>query len=183
MVYNFSMTFLTHSEMMHEQSPSQFQKKNYASSNYKDNSTNKNLVGLWSFGPRHTRTSLQLYVDNEGPDQHAHQGLHCLQTESFDTIECFNGEQVPSWDFAHLKDEVNLHLLCTFFLLDVPHFMLDGHIRCLDYYDKYIPGSSKIEEIRMKDSNGPRMTNGRKWVHSKANVSLALAHVRTNLVP
>ena len=33
------------------------------------------------------------------------QGLRCPLTESLDTIECFDGEQMPGWDFAHVRDD------------------------------------------------------------------------------
>ena len=73
---------------------------------------------------------LRTYADREGPDQHLHslasmqsdQGLHCLQTDSLDTIECFNGEQLPVGDFEHVQDDVNLYILCMLkgpFLLDM----------------------------------------------------------------
>ena len=39
------------------------------------------------------------------------QGLCCPQTESLHTIEYFNGEQMPGWDFAHVPDDVNPHIL------------------------------------------------------------------------
>ena len=33
------------------------------------------------------------------------QGLRCPLTESFDIIECINGEQKPELDFAHARAE------------------------------------------------------------------------------
>ena len=33
------------------------------------------------------------------------QGLRCSLTESLKTIECFNGEQMSTWDFAHVCEE------------------------------------------------------------------------------
>ena len=39
------------------------------------------------------------------------QGHRCLLTESFKTIECSNGEQLPGWDFAHAQDDLNLLIL------------------------------------------------------------------------
>ena len=42
------------------------------------------------------------------------QGLHCLLTESLDTTECMNGEQRPGWYFAHVQDDLNLHILRMF---------------------------------------------------------------------
>ena len=38
-----------------------------------------------------------VYADSEGPDQtvQSDQGLCCRLTKSFNTIECFNGEQMP----------------------------------------------------------------------------------------
>ena len=38
--------------------------------------------------------------------------------------ECLNGEQLPKWDFAHVQDDVNLHILRMFegiFLYRVAH--------------------------------------------------------------
>ena len=40
------------------------------------------------------------------------QSLCCLQVESLDTTRMFNGEQMPSRDFAHVQDDVNSHILC-----------------------------------------------------------------------
>ena len=55
------------------------------------------------------------------------QGLRRPQTESLDTIECFNGEQMPGWDFAHVQDYVNLHFFFFFFLCSkAPFFSLDA---------------------------------------------------------
>ena len=34
----------------------------------------------------------------------SNQGLRCPSTETFDTIECANGEQMPRSDFAHARD-------------------------------------------------------------------------------
>ena len=39
----------------------------------------------------------------------ADQGLCYSQTESLDTIKCFNGDQMPG--FAHVQDDVNPHIL------------------------------------------------------------------------
>ena len=41
--------------------------------------------------------------------------------ESSDTIECLNEEQIPGWDFAHMQNDMNLHIghmLDGTFLLD-----------------------------------------------------------------
>ena len=49
------------------------------------------------------------------------QGLCCPLTDSLDTTECFSGEQMPTWDFKHMQDYVNLgilHMLKGTFLLD-----------------------------------------------------------------
>ena len=35
----------------------------------------------------------------------------CPLTESFATIESFNGEQMPGWDIAHVQNGMNLHIL------------------------------------------------------------------------
>ena len=42
------------------------------------------------------------------------QGLRCPQTESLDTTECFNREQMPRRDFVHVQDGVNPHVLRMF---------------------------------------------------------------------
>ena len=42
------------------------------------------------------------------------QGLHCALTESLDTIECMNGEQIPGWCFALAQDDLKLHILRIF---------------------------------------------------------------------
>ena len=42
------------------------------------------------------------------------QGLHCLQTKSLDTIECFSGEQMPTWNLVHAQNDLNLHILHMF---------------------------------------------------------------------
>ena len=48
------------------------------------------------------------------------QGHRCSQTESLESKKCFNGEQMPTWDFAHMQDNVNTYILrmleCTFLL-------------------------------------------------------------------
>ena len=44
-------------------------------------------------------------------DEPSDQDLRCPQTESLDTIECFNAKQMPGWDFAHVHDDVNPHIL------------------------------------------------------------------------
>ena len=31
--------------------------------------------------------------------------------KSLDTLECFNREQMPGWDFTHVQDDVNQHIL------------------------------------------------------------------------
>ena len=45
---------------------------------------------------------------------HPDQGLHCLLTESLDTIECMNGEQRPKWYFVHIHGDLNLHTMQMF---------------------------------------------------------------------
>ena len=42
------------------------------------------------FGSHHAKTCLREYADSEGPDQ----GLYCPLTESLDTTECMNGEEM-----------------------------------------------------------------------------------------
>ena len=42
------------------------------------------------------------------------------------TTECMNGEQGPRWYFAHVQDDLNLHILCMFegtFSQDVAQIM------------------------------------------------------------
>ena len=39
------------------------------------------------------------------------QGLRCPQTELLDTIECSSGEQIREWDFAHVQNDANPHIL------------------------------------------------------------------------
>ena len=47
-------------------------------------------------------------------DAQSDQDLRCPQIESLDTNECFNGKQMPGCDFAHVQDDVNLHILHMF---------------------------------------------------------------------
>ena len=60
-------------------------------------------------GPHHAKPCLQAFADSEDPDQTASVqsdlGLHCPLTESFDTIEWINEEQLLGWDFAHVRDD------------------------------------------------------------------------------
>ena len=54
----------------------------------------------------------------------ADQDLRCPQTESLDTTECFNGEQMHGRGFAHVQDDVNPYILRMpegTFSLDVAH--------------------------------------------------------------
>ena len=51
-------------------------------------------------GSRHAKTCLRAYEDSEGPDQPAHprsliRVFAVRNIVSLDTIECFNGEQMP----------------------------------------------------------------------------------------
>ena len=55
------------------------------------------------------------------------QGLRCPQSESFDTKECFNEEQKPGRDFAHVQDYLNPHVLHMFegsFSFDAAQFSM-----------------------------------------------------------
>ena len=57
-------------------------------------------------------------MDSEGPDH---------KKESFDTIECLSGEQMPVWDFTHVQDEMNSHILRKLkgtFSLDVAQILI-----------------------------------------------------------
>ena len=47
------------------------------------------------------------------------QGIHCPQTESLDTIECFNGEQMPNYSFDMAQLLLKSFEGRWFFLLDV----------------------------------------------------------------
>ena len=62
--------------------------------------------------PTKRKCTLGSCADSESPDAQSDQGLRCPQT--LDTIECFNGEQMPDCGFAHVQDDVNLHILCMF---------------------------------------------------------------------
>ena len=61
------------------------------------------------------------------------QGLRCPLTEKSETTEWSNGEQMPRWDFAHVQDNVNPHILRMlayarghfFFLFDATPLILD----------------------------------------------------------
>ena len=52
--------------------------------------------------PRHTKTCPRAYAESKDPDQHvdlqADQGLAFPPSESLDTTECMNGEQIPRYD-------------------------------------------------------------------------------------
>ena len=51
-------------------------------------------------------------------------GFRCPQVESLAAIECFNGEPMPGWDFAHVQDDANphiVHMLEGTFSLDEAH--------------------------------------------------------------
>ena len=66
------------------------------------------------------------------------QGLLCSLTESMDTTECMNGEQRPGWYFAHVQDDLNLHILRMFegtFWLNDAH-MVVFNLKGLMYYWK-----------------------------------------------
>ena len=55
---------------------------------------------------------------------HAYQGLRCPQNEWLDSTEYFNGDQMPGWDFAHVQDDVNphiMHMLEGTFSFDAAH--------------------------------------------------------------
>ena len=49
------------------------------------------------------------------------QGIQCPLTEEFDALECINGEQMSEWNFGHMRNDVNPHILGMLkgtFLLD-----------------------------------------------------------------
>ena len=55
------------------------------------------------------------------------QALQCPPTESVDTTESMNGEQMPGQYFAHAQDDLNLRILRMFegtFLLDAANIVL-----------------------------------------------------------
>ena len=89
------------------------------------------------YGPLHAKMCLRAYVDSKGPDQPVHslirtqsdQDLYCPQTESLDNIDCISGDQRPRWDFAHVQDDLNLHIFCMFeenFCLTCPLCVLNS---------------------------------------------------------
>ena len=52
---------------------------------------------MFSYGPERAKTSLRAYADSEDPDQLAQfdRDIRCPLTELLDSIEYFNGEQMP----------------------------------------------------------------------------------------
>ena len=43
--------------------------------------------------------------DSKGPSAQSDPGLQCPLTDSLDTIECINREQIPGRDYAHVWNE------------------------------------------------------------------------------
>ena len=60
----------------------------------------KHVFGhMWS---AKAQISLRIHTVWSGPS---------LSAVSFDIKECFNGEEMPGWDFAQVQDDVNPHIL------------------------------------------------------------------------
>ena len=62
----------------------------------------------------HTKLSAPCEKVSLGICGHRRQGSDCLrrpQAESLDIIEIIDGEQMPGWDFAHVQEDVNPHIL------------------------------------------------------------------------
>ena len=62
-------------------------------------------------------------------------GLHCPLTESFDTAECINREQMPRGYLAHVQDDLNLRILRMLediFSLDAPPMSYAKVLFCRD---------------------------------------------------
>ena len=61
------------------------------------------------------------------------QGLNCLLTESLDPTECINGKHRPRGCFAHVLDDLNLHILRIFegtFTFDAAQKMYSSYLLC-----------------------------------------------------
>ena len=56
----------------------------------------------------------QSWPKSDCADAQSDQDLHCLLTESLDATECMNGEQRPGGSFAHVQDDLNLHIMRMF---------------------------------------------------------------------
>ena len=81
-----------------------FSKKEFATvSNLRFNSM-KNLMLRWVVHEKRFITSRPVCASMQSD-----QGLHYLLTESLDTTECMNGEQIPSWYFQHEQDDLTGH--------------------------------------------------------------------------
>ena len=62
------------------------------------------------------------------------QDLRFPLTESLDTTECINGEQIPDWDFANVWDEsqsLHLRMLEDTFLLGPAYIVFDKATNCV----------------------------------------------------
>ena len=79
------------------------------------------------------------------------QGLRCPLTESLDTIECMNGEQMPGWNFTHVRYE-SMH-----FAHPRTHFRLVGPISCRMYDEYEMPLSDFVTSLIELDLNCTRM--------------------------
>ena len=59
-------------------------------------------------------------------------GICCPQTELLDVTECFNGVQMPGWDFVHVQDGVNYALaekLSCASMFSKKEFAIIGNLR------------------------------------------------------
>ena len=68
---------------------------------------------LLLYGPNHAKTCFRAWPRSDCVDRHSNQALHCLLTESPDTKECMKREQRSGWYFAHVQDDLNLHIFLT----------------------------------------------------------------------
>ena len=75
----------------------------------------------------------------------SNQGLRCPQTETLATLECFNGDQIPGWDFARVQDNENTHFLRmlkdTFFARRSPYeigYLKSSKVNLLHLFVKYM---------------------------------------------
>ena len=77
-------------------------------------------------------------------------------TESSDSIECFNGEQMPGWDFADVQNHMNPHILR----------MLEG--TCVFKVNIVQPSysSHSLEDTKLANNRYPFMSNGLFYLKS-----------------
>ena len=58
----------------------------------------------------HSKRVNILYICENVSSAPSDRGLRCPQTESMDTIDRFNGEQMPAQDFAHVQANANIQI-------------------------------------------------------------------------